>query len=110
MAERAARDAPQDAGTGTLGMLPCHLPSRSPTASPRSVMVMGDSGVLNRENLARLTEESPRRILGLVVLLMKCCTASSGMNTSRVPPSPLHGHFIRTAEVNSSGSSSPSAM
>lgn len=45
MAERAARDAPQDAGTGTLGMLPCHLPSRSPTASPRSVMVMGDSGV-----------------------------------------------------------------
>lgn len=74
------------------------------TASPVSVMEMGDSGVLNRENPARFTEQqqlqSPRRIFGLVGLLMKCCTASSGMNTSRVPPSPLYGHFIRTAEVN----------
>lgn len=52
-AEREARDALQDARTVTLGMDPCYLLSRFPTAFPRhprfrcrSVMVMGDSAVL----------------------------------------------------------------
>lgn len=44
MAEREARDASQDARAVTLGMLPCFLSSRFPTAFPRipDCCVLGD--------------------------------------------------------------------